>query len=606
MCASSLPPDVSEPAATLAQLVTSSRGVQASAGRGRAVARSDIPLICTGYFSQEPVKALRQTLDALAAREAAAATAGAAGATPTEPSAAAGGAGNGKGVTEGAIDVKSHFWQNKFHHILEGRISQDMKEWDVLDRDLLAACPEQFTPLIQARREAAASTARTVDVEITAAAAMAEGDGLTHPAHIRAASEFAEHRKRARERRTPAVTPGQGASANAVEAAKNPDEGRRAFSEAPQGPVKLGLNCANKKLARILCLSIPPGWPLCRRGGSSAPLRESQRQVRDLFPDGVEALRDADCDDAYEDSAFHVLSGIIRSEEQQRIHPSTMLLEQVTGRCWRVQLLNAAAFCSDRCLYPGQVVRVRGSLVNEEFGPKLTIAKLEAGRKPPIPRPPPTQAAALPFAADPVHICVAHVPFRTSRAGCCPAFDSLLDHVSSSKPHALVLLGPLAEGPQDLGAAGLPELQELACQRLARLVKEDFAFDPNFRVFIVPSLRDEALGNYLPQPPMALPDLASRDMVAPGRICSTSNPAYLRVNDVLLSLTSEDPLMGIGCDMICQPSANACAAPASKVMPLVDAVCRSLVQQRTLFPGRSPASPNKVTTGFVPLFFPGV
>jgi DNA polymerase alpha subunit B len=181
-----------------------------------------------------------------------------------------------------------------------------------------------------------------------------------------------------------------------------------------------------------------------------------------------------------------------------------------------------------------------------------------------------------------------------------PLVDAVLK-ISEEKPDAVILCGPFVDSRHPLveectieedGVLKKVSHEYLFRVRISELLMEMYDNYPELdtQIILVPSAEDAFLESVYPQSPLVdaevdtgmlefgslgLVDIDAGRGKGEKRVHCVSNPATLKINEVVIGVTSTDVLFHINCD-----SANANLPPAGRL----GRIAQHLIQQRSYYP----------------------
>ncbi|KAL7478144.1 hypothetical protein ACHAW6_003921, partial [Cyclotella cf. meneghiniana] len=256
-------------------------------------------------------------------------------------------------------------------------------------------------------------------------------------------------------------------------------------------------------------------------------------------------------------------------------------------------------------LFPGQIVAMEGM---NSSGRCIRPIKVTEGA------PPPKETVAAQELmqyyqqanGQPLKIVTMCGPYTTSDSlEYSPLVDAVLK-ISEDKPDVVILCGPFVDSRQPLVQDG-PRIEEdgvmktvsfeyLFRVRVSELLMEMYENYPELetQIVLVPSVEDAICDSVYPQPPLADVEIrtgmiefgnlglnelefAGREGAKnpPPRVHCVSNPCTLRINEIVVGVTSTDILFHINCD-----SANANLPPSGRLTR----IAQHLIQQRSYYP----------------------
>ena len=196
-------------------------------------------------------------------------------------------------------------------------------------------------------------------------------------------------------------------------------------------------------------------------------------------------------------------------------------------------------------------------------------------------------------AKEPVKIVTMAGPYTTSdNLEYAPLIDAVLK-LSEEKPSVVILCGPFVDSRQALvqeciieedGVEKKVSHEYLFRIRIAELFSEMYEnYELNTQIVLVPSTEDAFLDSVYPQPPIASVEsemlefggLGLNDSNLKKNVHCVSNPATLKINELVIGVTSSDVLFHINCD---STSVN---------LPPTGRLCRiaqHLIHQRSYYP----------------------
>ncbi|CAK9085599.1 DNA polymerase alpha subunit B (DNA polymerase alpha 70 kDa subunit) [Durusdinium trenchii] len=236
-------------------------------------------------------------------------------------------------------------------------------------------------------------------------------------------------------------------------------------------------------------------------------------------------------------------------------------------------------------LFPGQVVAVRGFCPS---GSTLHARELFAAVPPPISVTPRKSllAAASANGERPLSILAASGPFSTKEDFDYDPLEDLLAQIAENKPSVAILMGPFvdADHPQIISGRCKKELDdgtqlpltyqdifEFVLQRIATVVG-----DGSTKVVLVPSTKDVTHHVSFPQP--AFSPAVMRDLNGAQSIMLAPNPCTLRVQDVVIGVSTVDTVMHLAQEEISK------ADPAKPKRPRLLRLAEHMINQRCFYP----------------------
>lgn len=173
-----------------------------------------------------------------------------------------------------------------------------------------------------------------------------------------------------------------------------------------------------------------------------------------------------------------------------------------------------------------------------------------------------------------------------------PLVDAVLK-ISEEKPDVVILCGPFVDSRQPLvedciieedGVMKNVSHEYLFRVRISELFSEMYEnYSLDTQIVLVPSVEDAFLDSVYPQPPIEDVESAMLEFGGLGlndpnlkkKVHCVSNPATLKVNDVVIGVTSTDVLFHINCD-----STSANLPPSGRL----SRIAQHLIQQRSYYP----------------------
>jgi DNA polymerase alpha subunit B len=237
-------------------------------------------------------------------------------------------------------------------------------------------------------------------------------------------------------------------------------------------------------------------------------------------------------------------------------------------------------------LFPGQIVALEG--MNSSGRIMRPISVIE-GAPPPMP----TSTKSELKDAKGVKIISMAGPYTTSdNLEYAPLVDAVLK-ISEEKPDVVILCGPFVDARQPLVEECIIEedgvLKNVSHEYLFRIriaelfseMYENYSLDT--QIVLVPSVDDAFLDSVYPQPPIADVESAMLEFGGLGlndpnlkkKVHCVSNPATIKVNEVVIGVTSTDVLFHINCD-----STSANLPPSGRL----SRIAQHLIQQRSYYP----------------------
>jgi DNA polymerase alpha subunit B len=238
-------------------------------------------------------------------------------------------------------------------------------------------------------------------------------------------------------------------------------------------------------------------------------------------------------------------------------------------------------------LFPGQIVALEG--MNSSGRCLRPISVLEGA-----PPPKATSFTSQLKESKGVKIVTMAGPYTTSdNLEYAPLVDAVLQ-ISEMKPDVVILCGPFVDSRQPLVQECLIEDEDgiekkvsheyLFRIRVAELFSEMYEnYSLETQIVLVPSVEDAFLDSVYPQPPIVdvestmleFGGLGLNDDNLKKRVHCVSNPATLKINELVIGVTSTDVLFHINCD---STSAN---LPGSGRLARM---AQHLIQQRSYYP----------------------
>eukprot|EP00804_Cyclotella_cryptica_P020766 CCRYP_016600-RA/>CCRYP_016600-RA protein AED:0.02 eAED:0.02 QI:214/1/1/1/1/1/2/151/650 len=256
-------------------------------------------------------------------------------------------------------------------------------------------------------------------------------------------------------------------------------------------------------------------------------------------------------------------------------------------------------------LFPGQIVAMEGMNAS---GRCIRPIKVMEGAAPPKE----TVAAHEVMQyyqqtnGQPLKIVTMCGPYTTSDSlEYSPLVDAVLQ-ISEEKPDVVILCGPFVDCRQPLvrdgpvieedGVMKIVTFEYLFRVRISELLMEMYENYPDLetQIVLVPSVEDAVCDSVYPQPPLVdveintgmveFGNLGLRELEyagreeaknPPKRVHCVSNPCTLKINEIVIGVTSTDILFHINCD-----SANANLPPTGRLTR----IAQHLIQQRSYYP----------------------
>ncbi|EDO07783.1 DNA polymerase alpha/epsilon subunit B family protein [Babesia bovis T2Bo] len=228
------------------------------------------------------------------------------------------------------------------------------------------------------------------------------------------------------------------------------------------------------------------------------------------------------------------------------------------------------------CLFPGQMAALTGKCFEDEFGVRYVASKIHCGI--PAPEPVYPNYTSQRFQGENVHISVVRGCLLTETLE--PVnFAHVFSKIKRDRPHIVFIMGPFVSVRQMAAdGEGLSRIGDIVYiykrffHEIAILAEVNQLKATRF--FVVPHCYDVLSGFPLPQPPLDAAGSLFNDIDYPENVSFLSNPAYVRVNGILIAVTSCDPISGIANNMVCIPNEHRTRR-----------VCEQLLLQRSFYPG---------------------
>ncbi|GFE52874.1 DNA polymerase alpha subunit [Babesia ovis] len=233
------------------------------------------------------------------------------------------------------------------------------------------------------------------------------------------------------------------------------------------------------------------------------------------------------------------------------------------------------------CLFPGQMAALTGKCFEDEFGVRYVASKLHCG----IPTEAPMYSghSSQRFQGENIHISVIRGCLLTDSLEPV-SFNHVFNKIKKDRPHVVFIMGPFISVRQVAAdGEGLNRIGDIAYiykrffHEIAVLADVNQLKDTKF--VIVPHCYDVLSGYPLPQPPLNCEGSVLHEVEYPNNVVFLSNPGFVKVNGILLGVTSCDPLSGFANNMVCIPNEHR-----------KKRACEQIVSQRSFFPGYPAAS----------------
>ncbi|GIX62227.1 DNA polymerase alpha subunit, putative [Babesia caballi] len=241
----------------------------------------------------------------------------------------------------------------------------------------------------------------------------------------------------------------------------------------------------------------------------------------------------------------------------------------------KAQITNVHSL-EDVCLFPGQMAAVTGKCFVDEFGVRYVASKLRCGI--PAEAPVATGHASQRFKGENVHISVVRGCLLTADLE--PVnFTQVFNRIKKDRPHVVFFMGPFVSVYHvAAGGEGLTRIGDIAfiykrfMHEISLLAEVNQLKETRF--VIVPHCFDLLSGYPLPQPPLNCEGSPFCGGNYPTNVVFLSNPGKVRINGVLIGVTSCDPVSVIANNMVCIPNEQRRRR-----------ACEQLLLQRSFFPG---------------------
>ncbi|XP_005112449.1 DNA polymerase alpha subunit B [Aplysia californica] len=214
--------------------------------------------------------------------------------------------------------------------------------------------------------------------------------------------------------------------------------------------------------------------------------------------------------------------------------------ETSAGKCISLDLTDLKQFS----LFPGQVIACDGVNIT---GKKFSVHKIYDS----VPMPFPEVTPDLENVGNQLRVMVAAGPYAPSNSLDYSPLSDLIKYVNRDRPDLVVLMGPFVDLKNTLISTGDVEesFDELFTKQMVEIGRA--TQDLGCKVVVVSSSRDvHHCSNVYPQPPYSISSHLADGSQRPTseldvlqHLIFVSDPATLRVNGVVLGLTSTDSLM---------------------------------------------------------------
>lgn len=224
-------------------------------------------------------------------------------------------------------------------------------------------------------------------------------------------------------------------------------------------------------------------------------------------------------------------------------------------------------------LFPGQVIAARGM---NTTGSNMQASQIFQAAMPP------REEDSSPAARKPM-VWAAAGPFTSSGDLEFEALADLLDQCVSSKPDALVLMGPflganhslLKQPPSDKTYTQL--FQEKIGDLLDQMLDED---ECKTKVILIPSLHDVHHNHFVfPQPPFSKDELGLTSQQAKDQVQCFPNPAMFTIGGVTFGTSSCDVIKDLSLEEIASKPLQPGVGPSRIVR-----IASHLIQQQSFYP----------------------
>lgn len=238
-------------------------------------------------------------------------------------------------------------------------------------------------------------------------------------------------------------------------------------------------------------------------------------------------------------------------------------------------------------LFPGQIVAMEGM---NSSGRNMRPIKVMEG----VPPPKPVTTKSELKQSKGVKIVTMAGPYTTSdNLEYAPLVDAVLK-ISEEKPDVVILTGPFVDSRQPLveqcvieedGVEKKVSHEYLFRIRISELFSEMYEnYSLDTQIVLVPSVDDAFLDSVYPQPPIKDVETSMLEFGGLGlnsdsnlkkKVHCVSNPATLKINEVVVGVTSTDVLFHINCD-----STSANLPPSGRL----GRIAQHLINQRSYYP----------------------
>jgi len=267
------------------------------------------------------------------------------------------------------------------------------------------------------------------------------------------------------------------------------------------------------------------------------------------------------------------------------LNPTSVMLEGANGRRVKLDLSQAGDFA----FFPGQIVVVHGTNTTGEC---IAVREVFCDGSLPMEKTPASKIAIFNetdsfLNGNPMSILAASGPFTVSSDLAYKPLDDLLEHVREVKPDVLVLTGPFVDSrhklldPTQAGAPGgfsggdPPDSIQVVRDVVRQHILQGLKGCPATTCLLIPSIYDLHARSVFPQPSFE----AELFRAAPGEeehhteVKLLSNPCTLRVNEVVIGISTTDILLNLSGNETSNVSGDRLARMA-----------RHVVQQRSYYP----------------------
>ncbi|CCF75314.2 DNA polymerase alpha subunit B [Babesia microti strain RI] len=229
------------------------------------------------------------------------------------------------------------------------------------------------------------------------------------------------------------------------------------------------------------------------------------------------------------------------------------------------------------CLFPGQMVAIKGNAIQDDFSFRYMASNIYTGipaERPLLHRP---KETSLMYGGENVHIMVVRSLLITEN-GDKVDFNGVFKKIKDEAPHLVIFMGPFV-------SARIISFQSQNFKELGDLISIYYKFieeintlslhsnTKNTKFVLISHSYDLCSTHPLPQPPLNSKSTALANLITSDNLIYLPNPGYLRVNEVIIGITSCDPITSISRNMVCRPEDKA-----------LNLICQQLLQQRSFFP----------------------